>query len=107
MTEAVLVALIGGGVGSVIASGIFSIIMWKLNQVSKSRDRDCDIVDGIKILLYDRIKCLGRKYIAEGKITAEDLEDLMEMHAIYHTQLGGNGFLDNLMTQVKKIPICS
>lgn len=60
---------------------------------------------GIRILLYDRIKHLCKYHIAEGGITAEDLEDLMQMHKIYHDDLKGNGYLDVLMSQVKKLPM--
>lgn len=60
--------------------------------------------DGVRILLYDRIKSKGRKYIAAGEISTEDLEDLIVMHNTYHG-LGGNGFLDKLMAEVKGLKL--
>ena len=57
-----------------------------------------------RALLYERIKFLARRFIAESEISGEDLEDLIAMHESYHN-LGGNGFLDKLMQQVKSLPI--
>ena len=63
--------------------------------------------EGIKILLYDRIKHLGKAYIERGYVTSDELEDLTTMHEIYHDPdgLNGNGFLDAIMNNVKQLPI--
>ena len=50
-------------------------------------------------------KHLGKAHISRGCITFEDLEDLVEMHNIYHDSLNGNGYLDKLMSQVGKLDI--
>ena len=94
----ILLAIIGSGALSSIIAGIFSLIQNRKNKKD-------GVSKGVRQLLYDRIKYLGRCYISDGTISAEDLEDLMQMHGIYHTDLGGNGYLDNLMEQVKHLPI--
>ena len=94
----ILLAIIGSGALSSIIAGIFSLIQNRKNKKD-------GVSKGVRQLLYDRIKYLGRCYISDGTISAEDLEDLMQMHGIYHTDLGGNGYLDNLMEQVKRLPI--
>ena len=85
------------------------IIMWKLNRKAKKEDEETEYQKHIKnavcVILYDRIKYLGRIYIGDGEISVEDLGDLMKMHTVYHDDLEGNGFLDNLMRQVKALPI--
>jgi hypothetical protein len=48
---------------------------------------------------------LGRHHIGAGFISVEDLEDLTKMHESYKADLDGNGFLDNLMGQVKALPL--
>ena len=111
-----LLTLLSGSVGAGIVAGVFGIIMWKLNRKATRDDRQEDRVAeerksndelraGIRMILYAMIKQRARCYIAAGEITLEDLEDLLAMHAIYHDALHGNGFLDNLMDQVKKLPI--
>ena len=59
-----------------------------------------------RTILYDRIKHLGKSYIARGWITVEELEDLTNMHKVYHDKdkLNGNGFLDELMKSVNALP---
>lgn len=93
----ILIAILGSGVLSTIISGIFALVSQSKTQKQKNTD---GVSKGVRQLLYDRIKYLGRCYISDGTISAEDLEDLMQMHGIYHTDLGGNGYLDNLMEQV-------
>ena len=100
MNQAIIVAIISSGALSTLISGLFSL--WQ----AKKKKRD-GVRDGIKILLYDRIKHLGKAYIDRGYIKAEELEDLTTMHDIYHDPdgLNGNGFLDAIMRTVKSLPI--
>lgn len=108
MSELVI-AILGGGAAAAVVSGAIQIMIWKLNRKAeledKSKNEDKYIKNALKILMQDRIKYLGKCYISEGSIDAEDLRDLMEMHKCYHDDLHGNGFLDNVMDQVKQLLI--
>jgi len=95
---AVVVAIIGSGALSAIVSAI--IANWKA-----CHKRDAGLIAGVRELLYDRIKHLGKSYISHGSVTPEELEDLIAMHQIYHDDLKGNGFLDSLMATVRSLPI--
>lgn len=123
----VLMTVIGGAVGAAIVSGIFGIIMWKLNRKAQVEDRQEDkeqenadalkaevetineqlsgLTVAMRMLMYDRIKHLGNSYLKRGYITSEELADLIEMHRVYHDTLKGNGFLDTLMEKVKALPV--
>ena len=94
----IIIAIIGSGAFSAIISAIVAFITGKRNKAT-------GIEKGLQILLYDRIKYLCKKYISEGCISPEDLEDLSRMWDVYHTPLHGNGYLDSLMAAVKKLPI--
>ncbi len=98
MGTQVIIAIIGSGALSALISGLFAVAQEK-------KRKDTGIVAGTRVLLYDRIKFLGKSYIAGKEIDAESLEDIIEMHRIYHDELGGNGYLDTLMGQVKHLPI--
>ena len=108
VSELLAIAL-GGGFSAALVSGIIQLALWRLNRKATKEDAETkgekDIKAAVRVLLYDRIKHLGRNYIVKGCVSAEDLEDLMSMHKIYHDELDGNGFLDNVMVQVKKLPI--
>lgn len=100
MDKTIIIAIISSGALSTLISGLFNL--WQTRR--KKAD---GVRDGIKILLYDRIKYLGKKYMERGYVTAEELEDLTTMHNIYHDPegLNGNGFLDAIMANVRKLPI--
>jgi hypothetical protein len=124
----ILLAILGGSVGSALVAGIFGLITWKLNRNAAKEDksqahrreecaaRGAEIAElnrkmdvlflADRTILYDRIKHLGKTYIARGYVTLEELEDLERMHAVYHDadKLNGNGFLDELMKTVKQLP---
>lgn len=122
-----LMTVIGGAVGAAIVSGIFGIIMWKLNRKAQVEDRHEDkeqesadalkaevetindqlsgLTVAMRMLMYDRIKHLGNSYLKRDSISSEELADLIEMHRVYHDTLKGNGFLDTLMEKVKALPV--
>ena len=123
----IILSIIGGSCGAAIVAGVFGLLQWRLNRNAQKEDRastqqfaDCTArgeeikrvkqrVDALykadRIQMYDRIKHLGKAYIANGVIAADELEDLIDMHKCYHDDLGGNGFLDSIMEQVHRLPI--
>jgi hypothetical protein len=94
----VALAIIGSGALSVLISNLFSLYRDK-------RRIGTGVEAGVRQLLYDRIKFLCMRHIERGYITAGDLEDVLEMHKIYHDDLDGNGYLDSLIDRVKRLPI--
>lgn len=111
-----LIAIVSGSVGAAVVTGIFSLIRQRRDRKAVTDDRAADkenetkneiqdIKIGLRMLLYADIKRAGKEYLHRESITTEELEDLIAMHKIYHDQLGGNGFLDSLMHQVKKLHI--
>lgn len=106
-----------GGVGTALVGGVFTLVQYRLNRKAAREDRAAELgaeesrelkrlvrvlVEADRTILYDRIKHLGKSYLARGYVTVEELEDLDLMHEVYHNKekLGGNGFLDALMTKV-------
>ena len=119
----ILVALIGAGSASLtnlVAARIdkkrkreekedsTKQILAKLYEID---DRISDIegrLEGLKkaqkIMMQDRIRHLAEKYIESGSISFDNFNDLKTMHEIYHNDLHGNGFLDDIMDDVKELP---
>lgn len=97
MTE-IIIAVIGSGLLSTI---ITSIISYK----KESNKKESGVNNGVRALLYDKIKYLGKHHISNGEISAEDLEDLISLHNVYHNDLGGNGYLDEIMRNVRGLKI--
>ena len=94
----ILLAVVGSSALSTLISCTFTLI-------STRRKKDSDVVAGLRMLLYIHLKREGKEYIETGWISSEDLEDFMKMHEVYHTGLGGNGFLDSVVAQVKALKI--
>jgi hypothetical protein len=109
--------------------GLFALLQWKLNRKAAQEDRQeaaagdvCAargkeirelktmmkvLIEADRTILYDRIKHLGKAYIARGYVSVEELEDIDLMHTVYHDKdkLGGNGFLDALMKTVHALEV--
>ena len=117
-----LLALLGGGAGTALVGGVCTLLQWTLTRKAAREDRAAELgseenrelkrlvgvlVEADRTILYDRIKHLGKAYIARGYITVEELEDLDLMHEVYHNKdkLGGNGFLDALMHTVHGLEV--
>lgn len=115
-----LMAFVAGASGAAIVKGLFDLAQWFLNRRAKKEDsaeekeqldyrevnRKLDVLFlADRTILYDRIKHLGKSYIARSWISVEELEDLTNMHKVYHDKdkLNGNGFLDELMKTVNHL----
>lgn len=59
---------------------------------------------GLRVVLHDRLKHLGRGYIGKHGITIDEREDFLKMHSAHHS-LGGNGNLDGLLKQIMELPL--
>ena len=123
----ILKTILGGAVGSSIVVGIFGLVTWFLNRKAAKADKAEDrkeqkesqektemddvrkTLDNLTIAmrtqLYLSIKRDGKSYLQRGSISAEELEDLVNAHKVYHDVLEGNGFLDSLMEKVKQLPV--
>ncbi|MBR2999800.1 MAG: hypothetical protein IKF39_02285 [Oscillospiraceae bacterium] len=95
---AIIVAIIGSGLLSTIVNRIF-------NAIDKQKEQKSGVTHGIRLVLKDRLRFLCVRYIEQGWIYEDELEDLVSMHSCYHDTLKGNGYLDELMTRVKSLPI--
>lgn len=126
MNEIVL-CLLSGGVAAAAMKTIEGVIMWHLNRKAAKEDKAEDrkaaaeksekdaikqlrddlaaLQVGERAILHDRIKYLGRSYIKDGEIDLDDRQDLVDMHSVYHSYLGGNGNLDKLMEGVMELPV--
>lgn len=94
----ILVAILSSSVLSTLITQIFAYLQRK-------QDKASGLNKGMRLMLKDRLRFLCVHYIQQGWIYADELEDLLSMHECYHTDLGGNGYLDELIKDVKALPI--
>ncbi len=97
-TTSIICAVIGSGALSTVLSALIG--KWQLGK-----KQDDAVVRGLRALLRDRINERGQGFVDRGTITPTELEELISLHNVYHSDLGGNGYLDTLMDAVKKLPL--
>lgn len=87
---------------AIISSGLLTTI---INRLFDYWDKRNGVQNGIRVILKDRIRWLCTRYIEQGWIYEDELEDLVKMHDCYHKSLKGNGYLDSLMHRVGNLEI--
>ena len=117
--EALKTFMLGAG-GAALVGGLLTLVdrclsRWATHKADTQRDLSdqvtalssmvANLITANRAQLYDRIKYLGKRYIKQGYVTVEELEDLDRMHSVYHSELNGNGFLDKLMETVHMLPV--
>ncbi len=75
-------------------------------ELEKKRDdKLAALIESQKIVMLDRIRYLGQKYVEAGAIDFDDRRILNAMHESYHAGLGGNGDADVIMREVNALPL--
>ena len=101
MVLTVLLAVIG-------SSGIASIVVALLQRHWSKKDKADTRIDALvtaqTVLMVDRVRWLGHKYIRDGYISINDKENLMAMYKAYKA-LGGNGNLETIMSEVDRLEV--
>lgn len=106
---AAITALFGAGGG--ITTIILQINQNKREKQKADEENKHNYVAELAILkraicqiMYLDIKRNCQKWLKRGYIPADVLEDLSKSHEIYHTDLAGNGFLNNQMEAIHNLP---
>ena len=120
-------AIITGVTGAAVIKLFDNVIQWHLQRKAAKEDRDDEndkkelqkikdwekdmedkvnaLVNADKYILFDRIRYLGQKYVADDEVDFDERRILNQMHDVYHNELGGKGDLDELMKAVNALPL--
>ena len=120
-------AIATGVTGAAVIKLIDNVVQWKLQRKAAKEDRTVEdgqaeikkikqwekdmedkvnaLVNADKYILFDRIRYLGQRYVADDEVDFDDRRILNQMHDVYHNELGGNGDLDELMKAVNTLPL--
>lgn len=120
-------AVITGVTGAAVIKLIDNVVQWKLQRKAAKEDRTLDddraeikkikqwekdmedkvnaLINADRYIMFDRIRYLGQKYVAEKEVDFDDRRILNQMHDVYHNELGGNGDLNKLMKAVNTLPL--
>lgn len=98
------IALITAVTSSGVASIVVACLQHKWAKEEKHDERVDALVDATKVQMIDRVRYLGKQYIADGEIHLEDKENIIEMYNAYK-RLGGNGHLETVMSEVRSLKV--
>lgn len=91
---------------AVISSGVLVRLIDIIYDRFKNRRHKLTPTElGVRVLLEERINYLGRVYISEGFIYADDKDRIERMWKTYHEEMHGNGYLDAIMREVSKLEV--
>lgn len=84
------------------SSGLWSFILYIVQKRDEKKDALTKLILG---LAYREITELCIKYIERGYITTDEYEDLLKYLFTPYKELGGDGTVEKLVDEVKKLPI--
>lgn len=111
-----LLSFLAGAAGAALVSGIFTLIVHRLNRKDKLEDRRTEkneaeqgqlqvFQKSLRYLMLFIIQERAKSHIKDGRITLEERRSLHHWHSLYHDGLGGNGDADALMAAVDDLPV--
>lgn len=104
-----LIALLSGGIGAAIATGVMGIILYKIKRADERSDARAQAsaahTTALRYMMLFMIRWQGTELIRGGSITWEDRKMMHKWHDLYHNELGGNGDADLLMAAIDNLPL--
>lgn len=94
----IIVAIIGSGV-------LNTLLSYLITTHERKKERDSGVQKATRLIMKNELRSLCTHYIQQNWIYEDELEDLIAMHNCYHNNLGGNGYLDELMERAKNLEI--
>lgn len=94
-----VITLIASVFGS---TGLWSLILHNIQKRDQNKSATTRLLLGIG---YREIVKLCIEYMQRGSITKDEYEDLIKYLYDPYMELGGNGTVERLMLEIKKLPI--
>ena len=92
----ILCALLGSGAATALVTGL-------VNRQAEKRRTETGESQGLRYLLQDRLEQQALEYLRRGYVTYDELRNWNRGHHIYHDLLGGNGDLNGLREELKRL----
>ena len=92
----IVCALLGSGAATALVTGL-------VNRRAEKRRTETGESQGLRYLLQDRLEQQALAYMRHGCVTYGELRSWNRGHHIYHDLLGGNGDLDGLREELKRL----
>lgn len=104
-----LIALLSGGIGAAVATGVMGILLYKIKRADSKADakeqKQNAQTTALRYIMLFVIRQQGTEFVRHGSITWEDRKMMHKWHDLYHNGLGGNGDADLLMSEIDELPL--
>ena len=92
----ILCALLGSGAATALVTAL-------VNRRAEERRTETGESQGLRWLLQDRLEQQALAYLRRDSVTYDELRNWNRGHRIYHDLLGGNGDLNGLREELKRL----
>ena len=92
----IICALLGSGAATALVTAL-------VDRQAQKRRTETGESQGIRYLLQDRLEQQALEYLRRGALTYEELRSWNQGHHLYHDLLGGNGDLNGLGEELKRL----
>ena len=92
----IVCALLGSGAATALVTAL-------VDRQARKRRTETGESQGIRYLLQDRLEQQALEYLRRGSLSYEELRSWNRGHHIYHDLLGGNGDLNGLKEELKRL----
>lgn len=99
MEKELLIPILVACLGS---SGFFAFVQYLIQR--RDLKKRNPVSTAVQALLRDRLLHLCEKYLAEGEVTLNELQNIAALEEAYKG-LGGNSFVGEMVNQVKDLTI--
>jgi len=90
------------------SSGVSTVVVALLQRHWQKKDREDTRIDALvaaqQVMMIDRVRHLGQRYIEAGRISLPDKENIHAMYTAYKS-LGGNGHLETVMSEIDRLDV--
>lgn len=106
MMVEIIIAVISGGVGAAVASGIMGLIQYKVKRKDDKNDASDDIKAALRYIMLFIIRQQAMEFIRDGEISFENRRMLHKWYDLYHSEtLHGNGDAAGIMKIIDALPL--
>lgn len=100
-----ITSIIGSGALSALISGLFARASEKRKQNGQEQQKAKVDHDAIMLLMESDLRARLESAVLRGNTTTDELSLIHRMWNHYHYKMGGNGYLDTLMSVCGKLKI--
>lgn len=91
------------------SSGLWAFVTTVINNRKKKDDSEDERIEAIEKMVrglaHDKIVEVGKRYLEQGRITLDSLDEFNHYLYYPYSAIGGNGYAKKVAEEVNKLPL--